>query len=65
MKLFHYFSQIIGMDIKDAKSHSIGRLHDIVMSNFPEIYPRAGELIFKSPSGYAKVPWSDVTYIED
>ena len=47
MKLFLYFSQTIGLDIIDAKGQWAGRLHDIAMNPFGDIYPKASELIIR------------------
>lgn len=68
MKLFLYFSQIIGLDILDAKGQWVGRLHDIAMNPYSDIYPKASELIIRrgSPAReYARVNWEDITYIEE
>ena len=68
MKLFLYFSQIIGLDIMDAKGQWVGRLHDIAINPYSDIYPKASDLIIRrgSPSReYARVSWEDITYIEE
>ncbi len=68
MKLFLYFSQIIGMDALDAQGEYIGGLHDLVMNPQGDIYPKATALIIRRGmlrKEYAWVKWEDVTYIED
>ena len=68
MKLFLYFSQIIGLDILDSKGQWAGRLHDIAMNPYSDNYPKASELIIRRgsyPREYAKVNWEDITYIEE
>jgi len=68
MKLFLYFSQIIGFDVLDVQGQWVGRLHDIAMNPNADIYPKASELIIRrgSPTReYARVSWEDVIYIED
>ncbi len=68
MKLFLYFSEIIGMDIIDAKGNWIGALHDIAMNPQGDIYPKATGLVLRRgfyPKGYAFVAWEDISYIED
>lgn len=68
MKLFLYFSQIIGLDIYDSKGQWIGHLHDIGMNPYSDIYPKASELIIRKGAfskAYAKVNWDDIIYIED
>ena len=68
MKLFLYFSQTIGLDIIDSKGQLIGHLHDIAMNPISDIYPKASELILRRGSytrEYVKVPWEDITYIEE
>ena len=65
MKLFLYFSQIIGMDIFDSQGQWVGRLHDIAMNPNADIYPKASDLILRTGScarEYARVSWEDVTY---
>jgi len=67
MKLFLYFSQIIGLDVLDAQGRWVGRLHDIAMNPYSDIYPKASELIIRrgsNPREYAKVNWEDITYID-
>ena len=68
MKLFLYFSQIIGIDIQDNRGSWVGRLHDIAMNPYSDIYPKASELILrrgKFHREYAKVSWEDIVYIEE
>ena len=68
MKLFLYFSKIIGLDIVDSKGQWVGRLHDVAMNPIRDIYPKASELILRRgsyPREYAKVNWEDITYIEE
>ena len=68
MKLFLYFSQILGLDIFDAKGQVVGRLYDIVMNPYSDIYPKASDLILRRgshPHEYARVAWEDIIYIED
>ena len=68
MKLFLYFSKTIGLDIFDSKGQEIGRLHDIAMNPFADIYPKATELVIRRGGfnrEYAKVNWEDITYIEE
>jgi magnesium transporter len=68
MKLFLYFSQIIGLDIMDAKGQWAGSLYDIAMNPNSDIYPKASDLIIRRgsyPKEYARVNWDDVTYIEE
>jgi len=68
MKLFLYFSQIIGLDIIDSQGNWAGRLADIVMNPYADIYPKASELIIRRgsfPREYARINWDDVIYIED
>jgi len=68
MKLFLYFSQIIGLDIFDANGQWVGRLHDIAMNPLGDIYPKASDLILRRGTytrEYAKVNWEDIVYIEE
>jgi CBS domain-containing protein/sporulation protein YlmC with PRC-barrel domain len=68
MKLFLYFSQVIGLDILDVQGQWVGRLHDIAMNPYSDVYPKASELILQRgscPKEYAKVDWEDITYIEE
>ena len=68
MKLFLYFSQIIGFDVVDSQGQWLGFLHDIAMNPFSDIYPKASELIVKrgfNPKEYARVNWEDIVYIEE
>ena len=68
MKLFLYFSKIIGFDILDSQGQWVGRLHDIAMNPYADIYPKASELIIRRGSPgreYARVNWEDVIYIEE
>lgn len=68
MKLFLYFSQIIGMDILDAQGEYIAALHDLVMNPQGDIYPKATELIIRRGiirKEFARIKWEDVAYIED
>jgi magnesium transporter len=67
MKLFLYFSQIIGMDILDSEGGRVGCLHDIAMNPYPDIYPRASELILRRGASfkeYASVKWEDIAHFE-
>ena len=68
MKLFLYFSQIIGMDIVDAKGEYAGALHDLVMNPQGDIYPKATDIIMRQGTirkEYARIKWDDLAYIED
>ncbi len=68
MKLFMFFSKIIGMDILDSQGKWIGCLQDIVMNPASDIYPKATEMVIErghNPRGYTKVNWEDIAYIED
>jgi len=68
MKLFLYFSQTIGLNIVDSQGQRVGRLHDIAMNPYSDIYPKASELIIRkglNPRQYAKVNWEEITYIEE
>ncbi len=68
MKLFLYFSEIIGMDIIDARGNWVGALHDIAMNPQGDIYPKAIGLVISrgfSLKEYAFAAWEDVSYIED
>jgi magnesium transporter len=67
MKLFVYFSQIIGLDILDRQGQWLGRLHDIALNPNSDIYPKASDLILRRgfyPREYALVSWEDITYID-
>ena len=68
MKLFLYFSQIIGMDIVDAKGEYAGALHGLVMNPQGDIYPKATDIIMRQGTirkEYARIKWDDLAYIED
>ena len=68
MKLFLYFSHLIGMDVQDAKGEYLGGLHDLIMNPHGDIYPRATDLIVSTGQWrkqYARIKWEDVVYIED
>ena len=67
MKLFLYFSQIVGMDVIDSRGEDVGALHDLAMNPSSDIYPKATELIIRRgwPKEYARITWEDVAYIED
>ncbi len=68
MKLFLYFSEIIGLDILDSQGESLGFLHDVVMNPQGDIYPKATQLIIKRgllSKEYATVSWDEVAYIEN
>lgn len=68
MKLFLYFSHLIGMDVVDTKGEYLGSLHDLVMNPSADVYPKATALIIASQSWqkqYATINWEDVIYIED
>jgi len=68
MKLFLYFSEIIGLDILDAQGEWAGTLHDIVMNPQGDIYPKATQLMIRrglATKEYALVPWEELAYIED
>jgi len=68
MKLFLYFSQVIGMDILDSGGEYIGSLHDLAMNPHSDIYPKAAELIIRRGAWskeYARIKWDDLAYIED
>ena len=68
MKLFLYFSEIIGLDILDAQGEWAGTLHDIAMNPQGDIYPKATQLMIRRglvAKEYALVPWDELTYIED
>ena len=69
MKLFLYFSQIIGLDIIDSQGELVGGLYDIAMNPYSENYPKADHLIIRRGSvwerEYAKISWEDIVYIEE
>ncbi|MBI3602370.1 MAG: magnesium transporter [Candidatus Omnitrophica bacterium] len=68
MKLFLYFSEIIGLDILDAQGEWAGTLHDIAMNPQGDIYPKATQLVIRRglmTKEYALVPWNDLAYIEN
>ena len=68
MKLFLYFSQTIGLDIFDSKGQWVGRLHDIGMNPYSDIYPKASDLLIWRGSyhrEYARVNWEEIIYIEE
>ncbi len=68
MKLFLYFSHLIGMDVLDSKGEYLGALHDLIMNPHGDIYPRATDLIVTTRQmrkQYALIRWEDVVYIED
>lgn len=68
MKLFLYFSEIIGMDVLDAKGDWVGALQDVVMNPTGDIYPKATDLIIRRgmfTHEYARVTWEDLAYIEN
>ncbi len=68
MKLFLYFSEIIGLNILNAKGEWVGTLHDIVMNPQGDIYPKAIHLVIKRgffSKEYAVVSWEDISYIEE
>lgn len=67
MKIFLYFSQIIGLNIVDSQGQWVGCLQDIAMNPYVDIYPKASELVIRRgafPKEYAKINWEDITYIE-
>ncbi|MBI3315149.1 MAG: hypothetical protein HYZ86_04350, partial [Candidatus Omnitrophica bacterium] len=45
MKLFLYFSEMIGMDVLDSQGQWVAGVHDIAMNPQGYIYPKATELI--------------------
>ncbi len=52
----------------DAQGQWIGRLHDIAMNPYADIYPKASDLIIRRGSSskeYARVNWEDIVYIEN
>jgi magnesium transporter len=68
MKLFLYFSEIIGLDILDSQGEWVGTLHDIVMNPQGDIYPKSTQLVIKRglfSKEYAVVSWDDIAYIEN
>ena len=68
MKLFLYFSQIIGMDVIDANGEDVGSLHDLIMNPHGDIYPKATELVVRRggvAKEYARIKWEDIAYIEE
>src|ERR1041385_3051381 len=68
MKLFLYFSQIIGMDVIDANGEDVGSLYDIIMNPQAEVYPKATELVVRRgllSKELARVQWADIAYIEE
>lgn len=68
MKLFLYFSEIIGMDIIDTKGEYVGALHDLAMNPQGDIYPRAVECIIRRgqlKKEFARIKWEDLAYIEN
>jgi len=65
MKLFLYFSQTISLDVLDGKGRWVGRLFDMGMNPYSDIYPKATELIIRRSSWeYARIKWEDIVYIE-
>ena len=68
MKLFLYFSQIIGLNILDSQGVRVGHLHDIAMNPNSDIYPKASDLILRRGGvrqEYARVNWEDIIYNEE
>ena len=68
MKIFLYFSEVIGMDILDNHGQWVGTLHDIAMNPQGDIYPKATELIIRRGflrKEYGRVLWDELAYIED
>lgn len=67
MKLFLYFSQILGLEILDSAGSRVGRLQDIAMSSSPDIYPKASHLILERGGlvrEYASVQWDDIARLD-
>lgn len=67
MKLFVNFSEILGLDVLDARGQWVGALHDIVMNPQGDIYPKATHLSIRRgslPKEYAIIAWEDIAYIE-
>jgi magnesium transporter len=63
MKLFIYFSDILGHTVFDAKGVRIGRVGDVYMGLGQEIYPKANELVIRRggfSKEFAKVPFSEI-----
>ncbi len=68
MKLFLYFSEMIGMDVVDSQGQWVAGAHDIAMNPHGDIYPKATELIVRRgflDKEYARVAWDDLIYIEE
>ncbi|MBI3315063.1 MAG: magnesium transporter [Candidatus Omnitrophica bacterium] len=68
MKLFLYFSEMIGMDVLDSQGQWVAGVHDIAMNPQGDIYPKATELIVRRgflDKEYARVAWEDLIYIEE
>ncbi len=68
MKLFIYFSDMIGMDILDAKGQWVGHLHDLGLNIQGDIYPKVTDLIIRRGFGrkeYVRVAWEELAYIEE
>jgi magnesium transporter len=63
MKLFIYFSDILGHQVLDANNVRVGKVGDVCMALGHEIYPKANELIIRKGhfiKQFAKVPFSDI-----
>lgn len=68
MKLFIYFSDLIGMDVVDNHGQMIGRVHDLGLSLTSDIYPKTSALLISRGllnKEYAKINWEDVLFIEE
>ena len=69
MKLFLYFSEIIGLDAFDSQGQWVGNLYDIAMNPVCDNYPKAEYLILRRGDAYsrsfAKITWEDIVYIEE
>jgi len=63
MKLFIYFSEILGREVLDADGVRLGRVGDIHMGLNHEIYPKANELLIRRGGFvkyFGKVAFSDI-----
>ncbi len=68
MKLFLYFSEMIGMDVLDSRGEYLGGVHDLAMNPQGDIYPKATDLIIRRGNfnkEFARIPWDDLAYIEN
>ena len=59
MRLFVYFSEILGREVMDAKHQLVGYLHDVFMRINEEVFPRAESIIVSRGwinKEYAQIP---------